>query len=200
MSSLQSLDIFNKSYQNYFHHVDIKYFLDKKFNDTRETSSYVSTRQTVINKNDNDHKNYSNYNMFLITDEVYKTFSNYTFYLPRNMRKIYIHDNLLRLSIRRYPFAPNNRLTHIFVQNSILYELIGPITGLLKLQYLDLSGNFCNDITSTFFQHFPSLLFLNLSNNLLSRTFQWDDKCELFMNLRQLSNLDLSWNRIAHLS
>ena len=201
VSSLSSLENFNTSFQNYFHQVDFKYFFYEQCNDTRKTSSYFSTRQTLIYKKVNDHKNSSNFNMFPITDELYKLPAfNYTLYLSRNMRKIYIHDNLLKISIRKYPFAPNNRLTHIFAQNNILYELIGPITGLLKLQYLDLSGNFCRFINRTFFQHFPSLQFLNLSNNALSQTFQSDDQGELFMKQRQLSNLDLSWNRIGHLS
>ena len=78
--------------------------------------------------------------MFLITDELSKPVFNYTLYLPHNLRKLYFHDSLMKTSIRRFPFALNNRLTHVFVQNNIVYELIGPFTGLLKLQYLDLSG------------------------------------------------------------
>ncbi|XP_078329105.1 toll-like receptor 4 [Crassostrea virginica] len=200
LSSLYSLEILNTSFQNSYHQVDFKYFFNENCNDTRKTSSYFCTRQASIYKNDNDHKNYSNNNMSLITDELSKPVFNYTLYLPHNLRKLYFHDSLMKISIRRVPFAPNNRLTHIFAQNNILYELIGPFTGLLKLQYLDLSGNFCKFINRKFFQHFPSLRFLNLSNNALSQTFQSDDQGELFMNLRHLSNLDLSWNRIAHLS
>ena len=135
--SLNSLEMLNTSFQNYFHQVDFKYFFDENCNDTRKTSPSFSTRQTL---NDNDHKNYSNYNMFLITDELSKPVFNYTLYLPHNLRKLYFHDSLMKTSIRRFPFAPNNRLTHVIVQNNIVYELIGPFTGLLKLQYLDLSG------------------------------------------------------------
>ena len=135
--SFNSLEMLNISFQNYFHQVDFKYFFDEKCNDTRKTSPSFSTRQTL---NDNDHKNYSNYNMFLIPDELSKPVFNYTLYLPHNLRKLYFHDSLMKTSIRRFPFAPNNRLTHVIVQNNIVYELIGPFTGLLKLQYLDLSG------------------------------------------------------------
>ena len=195
--SFNSLEMLNISFQNYFHQVDFKYFFDEKCNDTRKTSPSFSTRQTL---NDNDLKNYSNYNMFLIPDDLSKPVFNYTLNLPHNLRKLYFHDSLMKTSIRRFPFAPNNRLTHVFVQNNIVYELIGPITGLLKLQYLDLSGNFCKFINRTFFQYVPSLQVLNLSNNALSQTFQSDDQSELFMNLRQLSNLDLSLNWITRLS
>ena len=138
--------------------------------------------------------------MCLIPNELHKPVFNFTLYLPRNVRKLYLHDNLIKISIRRFPFAPTNKLTHTFAQNNIVYELIGPFTGLSKLQYLDLSGNFCKFINRTFFQYVPSLQVLNLSNNALSQTFQSDDQGELFMNQRQLSNLDLSFNRIAYLS
>ena len=200
-SSLDRLEILNASFQHSFHQVDFHNFFDKKCNDTRKPSSYFNTRQALIIKNDK-HSNYLNFYKLLapVPNELSIGVLNYTLYLPRNARKFYIHDNLLKVSIREFPFAPNNKLTHIFAQNNIVYELIGPFTGLLKLQYLDLSGNFCKFINRTFFQHFLSLRFLNLSNNALSQTFHSDDQGELFMNLRHLSNLDLSWNRIAHLS
>ena len=78
--------------------------------------------------------------MCLIPDELYEPEYNLTLYLPPNLRKLYFHDSLMKTSIRRFPFAPNNRLTHVIVQNNSVYELIGPFTGLLKVQYLDLSG------------------------------------------------------------
>nr|XP_022308408.1 toll-like receptor 2 [Crassostrea virginica] len=185
VSSLGRLEILNASFQHSFHQVDFHNFFDKKCNDTRKPSCNCLNFYKLLAP---------------VPNELSIGVLNYTLYLPRNAKKIYIHDNLLKVSIREFPFSPNNRLTHIFAQNNIVYELIGPFTGLLKLQYLDLSGNFCKFINKKFFQHFPSLRFLNLSNNALSQTFRSDDQGELFMNLRHLSNLDLSWNRIAHLS
>ena len=198
VSSLYRLEILNSSFQHFFHQVGFKYFFRRKCNDTRKNS--LNTRQILINKKDTDNYNCSNDKMCLIPNELHKPVFNFTLYLPRNVRKLYLHDNLIKISIRRFPFAPTNKLTHIFAQNNIVYELIGPFTGLSKLQYLDLSGNFCKFINRTFFQYVPSLQVLNLSNNALSQTFQSDDQGELFMNQRQLSNLDLSLNRIAHLS
>ena len=163
VSSLGRLEILNASFQHSFHQVDFHNFFDKKCNDTRKPSSYLNTKQALIIKDDKD-SNYLNFYKLLapVPNELSIGVLNYTLYLPRNARKFYVHDNLLKVSIREFPFAPYNRLTHIYAQNNIVYELIGPFTGLFKLQYLDLSGNFCKFINRKFFQHFPSLQFLNL--------------------------------------
>ena len=131
-------------------------------------------------------------------DEFQKT-KNYTIYLPRNLRKIYYHDNLYKMSIPSFPFYPNNKLTNFFGQQSIIYELVGPVTGANHIRYMDLSGNFCKFISKTFFRTFPNLQLLNLSNNALSQVFENENEGELFMNQRSLSILDLSLNRITSL-
>ena len=112
------------------------------------------------------------------------------------MQKLYINNNLYKLSIQNLLIASSNKLTHVFAQQSIIYELIGPLTGLLHVKYVDLSGNVFKFIKKTFFWHLSNLQHFNLSNNALSQTFEDDKHGELFMNQRLLSTLDLSFDRI----
>ena len=211
---LYNLEILNVSFQDSFHQVGLNGAFAENCNDTRKIGPCVSVKGTV---EDNDQSvmdrkinkgslfpDLMNNVFTTVLDHTYidgfpKATKIYTIYLPRNLRKLYYHDNLYKMSIPSFPFSPNNKLTHVFGQQNIIYELVGPVTGVTHVLYMDLSGNFCKFISKTFFRTFSNLEFLNLSNNALSQTFENENEGELFMNQRWLSILDLSLNRITHL-
>ena len=55
--------------------------------------------------------------------------------------KNYINHNLYKLSIQNFSIASSYKLTNVFAQQSIIYELIGPLTGFPHVKFVDLSGN-----------------------------------------------------------
>ena len=85
---------------------------------------------------------------------------------------------------------------------NLITEWIGPVIGLEKLTKLDLAENYCQNISSFFFDTLYSLKTLNLSYNFLgpvlanSRT----DAGKHFQNLTQLEELDLSENKLTSLA
>nr|XP_022302085.1 toll-like receptor 6 [Crassostrea virginica]XP_022302086.1 toll-like receptor 6 [Crassostrea virginica] len=211
---LHNLEILNVSFQNSFHQMKMSGDAFDKCNDTKIAPPCSCTKDIsldmIIRENDignttSTPRNWNHYTDTILAAESFFPFSsdytvdNYTIYLPRNLRVFYYHDNLYKMSIPKFPFGLNNKLTHIFAQRNIFYEIIGPVTGISQLQYADLSGNFCKNISKSLLQPFSKLEFLNLSNNALAPIFENDKQGEMFRNQRLLSVLDLSFNRIVHL-
>jgi Leucine-rich repeat (LRR) protein len=90
-------------------------------------------------------------------------------------------------------------LTHMFMQNNIIYRLNGPLKGLGTVRYADFSNNFCSYISPRFFKDFPNLSYLDLSHNALGELLESDQKGEILRKLYRLTSLNLSRNRIVHL-
>nr|XP_022308416.1 toll-like receptor 10 [Crassostrea virginica] len=211
---LHNLEILNVSFQSSFHQIKMSWDIFDKCNDTKIATPCTCTRDTSLDKlvreNDNGNitaspRNWNHFTDTILAAESFPLFSNgytnrnYTIYLPRNLRVLYYHDNLYKMSIPKFPIGLNNKLTHIFAQRNIIYEIIGPVTGISQLQYADLSGNYCKNISKYIPQPFSKLEFFNLSNNALAPIFENDKEGEMFRNQRLLSVLDLSFNRIVHL-
>lgn len=91
------------------------------------------------------------------------------------------------------------RLTHLYLHNSIIYELNGPILGLNSVKYIDLSNNFCNYISDQFFDGIQNVSHLDLSNNALGEVLGNDHHGQIFRNLANLTVLKLARNRITQL-
>ncbi|XP_041361993.1 toll-like receptor 4 [Gigantopelta aegis] len=74
-------------------------------------------------------------------------------------------------------FAENqykNNLRQVDFSHNLISTWIGPIEGLQKLKILDLSNNLATHAEQSFFRNFNSLLFLNISWNLLSNVISQD--------------------------
>ncbi|XP_062591435.1 toll-like receptor 4 [Saccostrea cucullata] len=125
---------------------------------------------------------------------------NISIYLPRNLKSLYFHDNLYKFTLQDYVFKMAQKLTHLYMQNNIIYELNGPIIGFESVEYIDFSNNFCGYISPNFFRYFRNLSYLNLSHNALGETLEMDENGEIFQYLRMLTTLDLTRNRIVSLS
>ncbi|VDI25881.1 Hypothetical predicted protein [Mytilus galloprovincialis] len=93
----------------------------------------------------------------------------------------------------------NNSLEYIDASFNALYDWQGPFHNLHNLKYLDLSNNFCSNVSKTFFNGAPNLTSLFVGNNLLGFVLPNDHTGDTFSSLRMLQTLDLAYNRISNL-
>ncbi|KAH9499020.1 hypothetical protein Btru_004238 [Bulinus truncatus] len=89
-----------------------------------------------------------------------------------------------------------NKLKNLSISNNSFPSLIGPITGLNDLEYLDVSYSYVEFISDDFFNTLSTLVHLNLSNNLLGTFFYTLQTDTVFLPLTRLKVLDLSSNFI----
>ncbi|KAK3587090.1 hypothetical protein CHS0354_023545 [Potamilus streckersoni] len=93
-----------------------------------------------------------------------------------------------------------NSLEYLDASYSMLYQWTGPVYGFDNLTYLDLSNNHCSELSFHFFDYFPRLATLLVSNNLLGIVIPKDVSGQIFKNLTTLLHLDLSNNKIPSLN
>ncbi|CAC5414807.1 unnamed protein product [Mytilus coruscus] len=97
-------------------------------------------------------------------------------------------------------FLTNNSLEYIDASFNTLYDWRGPFYNLDNLKFLDLSNNFCSNVSKKFFNGAPNLTSLFVGNNLLGFVLPYDHTGETFSSLIMLQTLDLAYNRIISLS
>ncbi|KAK7483798.1 hypothetical protein BaRGS_00025014 [Batillaria attramentaria] len=107
--------------------------------------------------------------------------------------------NQLYYKLLALDVAPNNSLAHLDLSNNILTYWIGPITGLNNLTWLSIENNLAWNVSFTFFQSFPSLVYFNGSRNYLRHAIENDTEGALFETLDKLEVLDLSRNYINYI-
>jgi Leucine-rich repeat (LRR) protein len=71
--------------------------------------------------------------------------------------------------------------------------------GVENVTVLDISKNFCSKLKKDIAKNLTGLLTLNLAQNALGPTFQWDSTGKILQNQRRLQFLDISYNRIQAL-
>ncbi|XP_063404252.1 toll-like receptor 4 [Mytilus trossulus] len=121
-----------------------------------------------------------------------------TINLPEKLTVLYYTASSTQFEIPRLRFG-YNVLEKVDFSFNVFYSLKGPILGLDHLHELNLSNNFCSNISNFFFQGTPKLKSLLLQNNLLGFVLPNDEKGEIFKHLEQLEIIDLSDNRIPKL-
>nr|XP_022298935.1 toll-like receptor 4 [Crassostrea virginica] len=132
--------------------------------------------------------------------EMYKAMSTYNFTIPvpPNLEKISAMRMGLRYVIPKLKFSKNT-IKELYMQRNTFYQWTGPIIGMNHLHLLDLSNNFCSNVSSDFFSHIINLSKLYISNNLLGYSIASDIDGRIFANLLHLRIIHLRANRIAHL-
>ncbi|XP_052804611.1 toll-like receptor 4 [Mya arenaria] len=93
---------------------------------------------------------------------------------------------------------PNSHKEFYMRQNKFR-KIDGPLMGMKHVQLLDLSDNFCVNLSSGVFHFLPYLRRLLLSGNLLSYSLERDKPGLTFQSLSLLNELDLSFNRLRYL-
>nr|XP_022297528.1 toll-like receptor 13 [Crassostrea virginica]XP_022297529.1 toll-like receptor 13 [Crassostrea virginica] len=132
--------------------------------------------------------------------EMYKAMSTYNFTIPvpPNLEIIYAEEMGLRYVIPKLEFSQNT-VKELYMQGNTFYRWAGPIIGINHLRLLNLSNNFCSNVSRDFFSHIINLSELYISNNLLGFSIASDIDGRIFENLLNLRHIDLKANRIAHL-
>ncbi|XP_052794410.1 toll-like receptor 4 isoform X2 [Mya arenaria] len=84
---------------------------------------------------------------------------------------------------------------------NLLSPWTGPVFGLHRLKKLDLSENYCTNISKVFFFGFQNLEALNLTGNMLEETFHPNnaDAGVMFGNQKKMKNLTLSAINVSNL-
>ncbi|VDI39824.1 Hypothetical predicted protein [Mytilus galloprovincialis] len=124
---------------------------------------------------------------------------NYGFPVPRGLKTVSLRSSNLKYEIPNFIFI-KNQLENISVSDNVLHTWTGPITNVIRLKFLDLSSNFCSNVSKTFFSpDFVNLRYLLLQNNLLGLILPTDVNGEIFQNLRNVVYINLSKNRITKL-
>ncbi|XP_062601892.1 toll-like receptor 4 [Saccostrea cucullata] len=185
---LSNIITINASFQSSFHQIRLKDF----------STSCKDTKQECANLIENQHGETTvkkRLKLPLLTQV------NVTVFLPPNLKTLYFHDNLYKMTLQNFVFKTikTPELSRVYFQNNIIYELNGPITGIESVIHADFSNNFCSYISPGFFKDLKNLSYIDLSNNALGENLENDVEGEIFQNLFMLKTLNLTRNRIVRL-
>ena len=123
----------------------------------------------------------------------------FLFCLPADVNRLTWRQSNINLDIGPFLVCGATNLKYVDVSLNMINHWQGPVFGLHNVQTLDLSDNFCLNVTSTFFIAFASLECLNISGNLFQRSFDpklYQTANQLFANLDKLRSLDISRSRL----
>ncbi|XP_071121909.1 toll-like receptor 4 [Mytilus edulis] len=119
--------------------------------------------------------------------------------VPRKLRKISFTSSKMKFEIPKFGFI-TNELTNLNFSDNILHTWTGPITNVNNMTVLDLSSNFCSNVSKIFFsEDFINLRYLLLQNNLLGLILPMDVYGEIFQNLQNIVHINLSKNKISNI-
>nr|KAG5695319.1 hypothetical protein BaRGS_006543 [Batillaria attramentaria] len=90
----------------------------------------------------------------------------------------------------------NSSLEGLFLNPTHL--CLGTPVGFTALETLDMSGNYCYNVSDSIFDHVPTLRNLRLSDFHINRDYFRAYAWRLFKNLKLLQTLDLSYNNLIH--
>ncbi|CAG2204151.1 unnamed protein product [Mytilus edulis] len=129
--------------------------------------------------------------------EIWKNIS--AFPVPGKLKKVLFKSNYMNSEIPSLGFMANE-LNYLSLSDNVLHTWTGPVTNIKRLTDLDLSANFCSNISKNFFNaDFINLRSLLLQNNLLGLVLPTDVDGEIFQNLKNVGYINLSTNKIANI-
>ncbi|CAC5423164.1 unnamed protein product [Mytilus coruscus] len=140
------------------------------------------------------------------TDEINKinTFETYSddqtipVFIPYELKIFHFIRCDIRYSLPKITVS-NNLLQYIDASYNSFFDWSGPINNLNHLKFLDLSNNFCSNVSKIFFSGGSNLTTLLVDNNLLGFVLPNDHKRQTFSSLTMLQTLSLAHNRILSL-
>ncbi|KAL3851918.1 hypothetical protein ACJMK2_015613 [Sinanodonta woodiana] len=125
--------------------------------------------------------------------------TNLTLQIPENLKIANFSHSRLAFPVLSFRVGKNS-LEYLDASYSILYKWTGPVQGFDSLTYLDLSNNYCSEMSFQFFDYFPRLVTLLVSDNLLGIVISRDEDGRIFQNLKYLQHLDMSNNKISSMN
>ncbi|XP_061176909.1 toll-like receptor 4 [Saccostrea echinata] len=196
---LEELKVFNASYQLNLPNITTKLFQRCDENPDIRPSNCTSGARDQLSKS-NPCKIKKGQDLHLEYKRASKIHSELyiTFYAPPKLEILYWTSSRVFGVLGKFGVhAPS--LRKIFVQNNIWYSWKGPVYGLEAIEELDLSQNFCYNISTEFLSHAPGVKILKLRDNNIARSLSSDSKGLIFRSQRNLEFLDLSNNDIEYL-
>ncbi|XP_060582604.1 toll-like receptor 4 [Ruditapes philippinarum] len=186
-------------------------------NDSQSVDDYISNKSNILHHNNHhfsmnlNQNNNMQYETSLTNRQNKKKVCpqlNKDNYIPPGTVLVNIPPNLEYLDLSHSKIASpifelfvneTNQLQNINASNSLLYCWDGPVHGLTKLETLDLSNNFCTNVSMSFFETLTNLRRLNISYNFLGSSFAKDRHGQIMANLTKLESLDFSFNLIYNI-
>jgi Leucine-rich repeat (LRR) protein len=136
--------------------------------------------------------------------QVYSFPENCSLILPPNLLRLKWRKSILNFDLDYNVFICGATNLHTLdLSFNLFTKWKCSIKGLEHLKHLDLSENYCHEISPGFFDHFTELQYLNVSGNYLGQTLAktlTNRPNGIFRNLTQLTDLDLSHNEIVGFS
>ncbi|RUS69168.1 hypothetical protein EGW08_023069, partial [Elysia chlorotica] len=120
--------------------------------------------------------------------------------LPHNLEYVYASDINTKYNIPNIEIINNKVLKYLDYSKNGATCFGGPLSGVPSLEHLDLSNNWCLRVSTFMFSNMPSLTNLLLHHNFLGQSLYEDADGVTFSALKNLRNLDLSYNAIKELS
>ena len=123
-----------------------------------------------------------------------------SFRWPPNLKEINFRGSNLPISFLPKSMLPTT-LEAMDMSNNIITTWRTPSPGISvpSLRRINLSNNFASVIEDGFFDTFPNLGTLDVSNNLLGEILSKDEMGLIFKALDRLKKLDLSSNKISYI-
>ena len=124
------------------------------------------------------------------------TFNLWGFAFPKNLTVLEFSDCNIHLEIPSLNIS--NTLEYLDFSKNVLYSWKGNLL-VPALRTLNLSQNYCSNVSYNFFDPFRSLENLDLSENFLGLVLASNSGYEIFQNLSNLTTLNLAGNKIQSL-
>lgn len=118
--------------------------------------------------------------------------------LPPKLEDVSCGLSGLNFRIPCVSLPKNNSVTKIDLHQNLIHTWSGPLY-LGKLKYLDLSSNYCDNVSDKFFTGMPELETLKLGRNFIGDNLKDDVDGKIFRPLNKLKFLDLHRNSINSL-
>ena len=126
------------------------------------------------------------------------------FNLPPRLEKLSLRNSRIPYDFVEINFCDDNSLHTVKLDQNAMSKWKGPLRGLNKLKYADLSVNLCETIHDDFFINMSSIISLNLRKNFIGYVIETNIQenkidCIWIKPLKRLVKLDLSLNKIRTL-
>ncbi|XP_046569176.1 toll-like receptor 4 [Haliotis rubra] len=118
--------------------------------------------------------------------------------LPPNLQVLKVSYCCLRITLISGKLKKNDLRT-ISLNGILISSVTGVVDGFQKVEHFDFSDNIMELFHSSYFNINNSLRHLNLSKNFLGNAIDADEKGDAFSYIVNLTDLDISQNRISYL-
>ena len=119
--------------------------------------------------------------------------------LPQRVETIYLNSCGFKNPFRTEKYS-NNKVRHVYLQDNTIYNWIGPVLNVEFVETMNLSNNFCTGLSTQFLDGFVGLKTLLMNGNLIGYSLQNDVNGLSFKNLRNLTTLEMTSNKISILA